>query len=185
MIKNIIAGFAAGIVFLILFIAVKPAEFQISRSIAIAAPARLVYAQVYDFRKWEAWSPWAKLDPAMQTSFSGAPSGVGAVYAWKGNDQVGEGKMTLSQTRPDELIGIDLEFIKPFAAKNSTEFSFKPDGDKTQVTWAMSGKNNFFGRAFDLFMNMDKTVGGDFEKGLAQLKAVAEAAAIAPPPAGK
>lgn len=176
MLKKIFIALAAVIGLLIVIVALQPADFRVSRSTTIAAPAPLVFAQVYDFHKWEAWSPWAKLDPSMKTTYSGAPAGVGAVYAWSGNDQVGEGRMTLSETRPDDLIRIDLQFIKPFAANNITEFVFKPEADKTQVTWNMSGKNNFMSKAFGLFMNMDKMIGGDFEKGLAQLKSVAEAA---------
>ena len=175
MIKKIFIALAAIVALFIIIVVLQPADFRVTRSTTIAAPAQIVFAQVYDFHKWEAWSPWAKLDPSMKTTHSGAPAGVGAVYAWSGNDKVGEGRMTLSETRPNELIVINLEFIKPFAANNTTEFVFKPEADKTQVTWNMSGKHNFISKAFSLFMNMDKMVGGDFEKGLAQLKSVAEA----------
>ncbi len=176
MLKKILSAFAAIAIVVVIGIALQPAEFRISRSTTIAAPAQPVFAQVYDFHKWEAWSPWAKLDPNMKKSHTGAPAGVGSIYSWSGNDQVGEGRMTLTESRPDELIGIKLEFKKPFAATNSTEFNFKADGNRTAVTWSMSGTNNFISKAFGLFMNMDKMVGGDFEKGLAQLKSVAEAA---------
>jgi hypothetical protein len=112
----------------------------------------------------------------MKKTHEGARAGAGAVYTWSGNNEVGEGRMTLTESRPNELVRIRLEFVKPFAATNTAEFTFKPEGDRTAVTWSMFGPNNFIAKAFGLFMNMDKLVGGDFEKGLAQMKAIAEAA---------
>jgi hypothetical protein len=103
--------------------------------------------------------------------------GTGAVYSWAGNSDVGEGRMTITESRPHELVRIKLEFIKPFSATNTTEFTFKPEGNQTAVRWSMAGENNFVSKAMCLFMNMDKMVGGDFEKGLAALKSVSEAAA--------
>jgi len=146
------------------------------RSKSINAPAARVFDPVNDFHKWDSWSPWARLDPAMKKSHEGAPAGVGAAYSWSGNDQVGEGRMTMIESRPNEVIRIKLEFLKPFAATNTAEFSFKADGNQTTVTWSMFGTNNFMAKAFGLFMNMDRLVGGDFEKGLAHLKTVAETA---------
>jgi hypothetical protein len=157
-------------------VAMQPATYHIERSATINAPAAVVFAQVNDFHKWDAWSPWAKLDPSMKQSFEGAPSGPGAIYSWTGNDKVGEGKMTITDSRPAESVKIKLEFVKPFAATNATNFNFKPQGNQTEVTWTMDGNNNFMGKAFGLFMNMDKMVGADFEKGLAQMKAVSEGA---------
>jgi hypothetical protein len=177
MIKKILIGLAAVIVVFTVIVAMQPAEFRIMRSATIAAAAPVVFAQVNDFHKWEAWSPWEKLDPNMKKTYEGAPAGTGAIYAWSGNKDVGEGRMTLTESRPSELIRIILEFKRPFAATNTTEFDFKPDGSQTAVTWSMSGTNNFMAKAFGLFMNMDKLVGGDFEKGLTQLKSVAEASA--------
>jgi len=136
-----------------------------------------VFAQVNDFHKWDAWSPWAKLDPNMKQNYEGAPAGTGAMYSWTGNDQVGQGRMTITDSKPSELVKIKLEFIKPWTATNATDFMFTPQGNQTSVKWTMDGDNTFMGKAFGLFMNMDKMVGGDFEKGLAQMKAVAEAAA--------
>jgi Polyketide cyclase / dehydrase and lipid transport len=157
-------------------VATRPTEFRVTRTARIAAPPAAVFAQVNDFRKWDAWNPWAKIDPAMKQSYEGSPAGVGAVYTWIGNSQVGEGRMTLTESRPNELIRIKMEFFKPFAATSSAEFSFKPEGDQTVVTWGMEGRNNFMAKAVHLVMNMDRMIGGQFEKGLAQMKAVAEAA---------
>ena len=110
----------------------------------------------------------------MKTTYSGTAAGTGAIYAWSGNDQVGEGRMTITESQPSERVGIHLEFLKPFASTSETLFAFQPQGDAVKVTWTMKGENNFFAKAFGLFMNMDKMIGGDFEKGLAQLKTLAE-----------
>ncbi len=177
MIKKILIGLAVILVILVLVIALQPATYQVERSANIAAPAAVVFAQVNDFHKWNAWSPWAKIDPAMKQTFAGAPAGTGAVYTWAGNKAVGAGRMEITESQPSDLIKIKLEFLEPFAATSTTEFTFTPQGNQTAVKWKMSGENNFMAKAFSLFMNMDKMIGGDFEKGLAQMKAAAEAAA--------
>lgn len=165
------------VVGLAVYVATRPAEFRVVRTATVSAPAPAVFALVNDFHNWAAWSPWAKLDPAMKQSYEGAAAGTGAVYTWAGNREVGEGRMTMTESRPPDLIRIKLEFLKPFAATNTAEFAFKPEGDRTQVTWSMFGRNNFVGKAVCLVMNMDKTLGGEFDKGLAAMKSVAEAAA--------
>lgn len=177
MLKKIFIGLAIVVVILIVVIAVQPAAFQVTRSTTIAAPPEKVFAQVNDFHKWDAWSPWAKLDPAMNQTYEGPATGVGSVYTWNGNSQVGEGKMTITESDANKRVGIKLEFIKPVAAVNHTTFDLTPDGTNTSVVWSMAGTNNFMGKAFCLFVSMDKMVGGDFEKGLAQMKAVSETAA--------
>jgi len=180
MLKKIILGIVVMLVVLIgvclVLVMMQPAHYQVERSATINAPATTVFPLVNDFHKWDSWSPWAKLDPAMKTTYEGAPAGTGATYSWTGNSQVGEGKMTIIESRPSDLIKIKLEFIKPFAATNATDFTFTPSGNSTNVKWTMSGDNNFIGKAFSLFMNMDKMIGADFEKGLAQMKTVAESA---------
>jgi uncharacterized protein YndB with AHSA1/START domain len=177
MLIKILIGLAALVVLLVVVVALQPSEFRITRTTTVAAPPSAVFAQVNDLHKWEAWSPWAKLDPAARNTFDGAPAGAGAVFAWAGNSTVGEGRMTITESRPNELVRIRLEFMKPFAATNTAEFTFKPDGERTAVTWSMFGHNNFIGKAVCLVMNMDKTLGGEFDKGLAAMKSVAEAAA--------
>lgn len=176
MIKKILLGLAFIVVILVVVIMLQPATYQVERSTTIAAPAAVVFAQVNDFHKWNAWSPWAKLDPGMKQNFEGTPAGAGAVYSWAGNKEVGEGRMTITDSHPSDLVRIKLEFLKPFAATSATEFAFTPQGNQTNVKWKMSGENNFMAKAFHLVMNMDKIIGSDFEKGLAQMKAVAEAA---------
>jgi Polyketide cyclase / dehydrase and lipid transport len=177
MLKKILIGLTIVIVVFLIVVALQPANYAVTRSTTVAVPAAVVFAQVNDFHKWDAWSPWAKLDPAMKQTFEGPEAGVGAIYSWAGDSKVGEGRMTITQSTPHELIGIKLEFLKPMASTCATEFTLKPAGDQTAVTWNMAGTNNFIGKAFCLFMNMDKMVGGDFEKGLAQLKSVAEGVA--------
>jgi hypothetical protein len=157
-------------------VALQPSTFQVVRTATISAPANVVFAQVNDLHKWEGWSPWAKLDPTMKQTYEGQPAGTGAIYSWNGNRNVGEGRMTITESRPDDLVGIKLEFMRPFAGTNDVEFTFKPDGKQTVVTWSMAGNKNFITKAFGLVMSMDKMVGGMFEQGLAQLKTIAESA---------
>ena len=158
----------------VVFVALQPSRFRVTRKATISAPAPVVFAQVNDFHNWEAWSPWAKLDPTAKNSFEGPSAGPDAVFRWSGNDQIGEGRMTIRESRPGEFIKIELEFIRPMTGTSDVEFDFEPAGEQTAVTWSMTGENNFIGKAFCLFMNIDKTVGGDFEKGLALLKTAAE-----------
>ena len=176
MLTKILIALAVIVVVFAAIVAMQPSEFRVTRTAAISAPPAAVFAQVNDLHKWEAWSPWVKLDPAMKKTYEGAPAGTGAIHAWAGNNQVGEGRMTITESRPNELIRFKLEFLKPFAVTNTAEFSFKPEGNQTVVTWSMAGENNFIAKALHLFMNMDKMVGGPFEKGLAQMKSVVEAA---------
>jgi uncharacterized protein YndB with AHSA1/START domain len=175
--KKLLLGFVSLVIVFGVAVGLQPAEFRIVRSATIAALPAEVFAQVNDFHNWEEWSPWAKLDPASKITFDGPRAGTGAVFAWSGNDKVGEGRMTLTESQPNELIRIKLDFIKPFESTCTTEYTFKPEGKQTVVTWSMSGEKNFLSKVFCLFVDMDKTVGGDFEKGLAQMKTVAEATA--------
>jgi len=177
MLKKILIGIAAIVGIFLIIVALQPAQYRVVRTATIPAAPAAVFDQVNDLHKWDAWSPWAKLDPAVKNTFEGPQAGTGAVFAWVGNSQVGEGRMTITDSRANELVRLKLEFIKPFASVATTEFTFKPEGNQTSVTWSMAGDKNFISKAFCLFMNMDKTVGGDFEKGLASLKSVAQVAA--------
>jgi uncharacterized protein YndB with AHSA1/START domain len=174
MLKNVLIVLAVLVVGAVVVVAMQPSEFRVERSATIAAPPAVVFAQVNDFHNWDAWSPWAKLDPSCKYTYEGAPAGTGAGFAWAGNNEVGEGRMTITDSQPPELIRIKLDFIKPFENTANAQFTFKPEGDQTVVTWTMSGQNNFLAKAVHLVMNIDKMVGGDFEKGLAQMKTVAE-----------
>ena len=178
--KRILMLLLIVVVGFLLFVASRPAEFRVTRSASVSASPGVVYAQLADFHNWAAWSPWEHIDPAMTKSFSGAPSGVGAMYDWTGNDKVGQGRMTITDTTPDQKVAIKLEFLKPFQATNVTTFNLTPDASGTHVEWSMEGRNNFLSKAMCLFMPMDKMVGGDFERGLASLKSVAEKGGSAP-----
>ncbi|QJE96410.1 SRPBCC family protein [Luteolibacter luteus] len=177
MLKKILIGLAVVLLVLIVVIAMQPSDFRISRSAAIPAPPATVFAEVNELKNWEGWSPWAKMDPSMKQTYEGPAAGTGAISHWAGNSQVGEGQMTITESKPDELVRIKLDFIKPMAATNDVQFDFKPQGTETLVTWTMSGKSNFVGKAFGLFMDMEKMLGGQFEQGLAQLKTAATAKA--------
>lgn len=176
MLKIILIALAVIALVFVVIVAMQPSEFRIARSATMSAPAPVVFAQVNDFHNWEAWSPWAKLDPSAKNSYEGPPAGPGAVFKWAGNNEVGEGSTTITDSRPSEFIRIRLEFLRPFKATNTVEFSFKPEGEQTAVTWTMFGTNNFIGKAVGLFMNCEKMIGGQYEQGLAQLKSVVEGA---------
>jgi len=176
MLKKILIATAVIIIVFLIVVAMQPAEFRVTRSTNVAAPQAAVFDQVNDLHKFEKWNPWGKIDPAMKQSYEGPPAGTGAVYKWAGNNEVGEGRMTIAESRPSDLVRIKLEFLKPFASVADTEFTFKPEGNQTAVTWSMSGKNNFMAKAMCLFMSMDKMIGSQFEKGLADMKAIVEAA---------
>ena len=176
MLKIVFIALAVIIAVLGIVVAIQPAEFAVARSAIMSAPPQVVFAQVDDLRKWEGWNPWQKVDPAMKLTFAGPPTGPGASYSWAGNKDVGEGRLTITESRPNDLVRIKLEFMKPFTATNIATFTFKPEGNQTAVTWSMEGHNNYLAKALHLFMNMDSMVGGQFEKGLADMKKVAEAA---------
>jgi hypothetical protein len=174
MLIYILSAIAIAILLLVVFVAARPAELHVVRSAKIAAPPKIVFPHVNDFHAWQAWSPWARLDPDAENSYEGPTSGTGAAFRWSGNKKVGAGGMTITDSVAERRIQIQLEFLKPMRATNSVEFTFEPDGDGTIVTWNMFGRNNFMAKAFGLLMNMDKMIGGDFEKGLASLKSIAE-----------
>ncbi len=175
MLKTIFLVLAAILVVFVIIVAMQPAKFRITRTITIGAPPALIFGHINDLHQWEAWSPWAKIDPNATMTFEGPAAGTGAKYHWSGNSKVGEGAMTVIDSRPGELVQLQLDFKKPFEATNIADFTFKPEGDQTVVTWGMSGTNNFVFKAVGLFMNCDKMIGGEFEKGLRDLKTVAEA----------
>jgi hypothetical protein len=175
MLKKVLIAVVIALLGLAVVIALQPATFRVTRTATIAAAPADVFSLVNDFHNWDGWSPWAKLDPTMKTAYAGPASGSGAIYSWVGNSEVGEGRMTIADSQPASRIAILLEFKEPFASRADTLFEFAPAPGGTTVTWTMSGDNDFLSKAFSLFMGgMEKMIGPDFEKGLAQLKAVAE-----------
>ena len=177
MLKKIVIGLIVIVAGFLVVVSRQPSEFKLNRSQKMNAAPKIVFEQVNDFHKWQVWSPWAKKDPQAKGTFEGAPAGEGAQFSWDGNKEVGAGRMTITESRPNELIRMNLEFFKPFKAAHNAEFTFTPEGEGTVMSWTMSGKQNFVGKAMCMFMNMDKMVGGDFEKGLAEIKTISESQA--------
>jgi hypothetical protein len=173
MLTYIVLGIAALIVLLLIVIALQPNSFRIERRAIFPGRPADVYAQVQDLHKWQAWSPWESIDPKLQRTYSGSPAGAGAIYDWSGNNEVGQGRMTILDCRPSEFVRIKLEFFKPFKGLSTAEFNFVPQGDReTQVTWSMYGPKNYLAKAMHMICSMEKMIGGQFEKGLANLKSV-------------
>jgi hypothetical protein len=171
---KILLGLAAVVAVLVVVIAMQPSEFRVSRSARMAAPPAAVFAQVNDFHNWQEWSPWTKVDPNAKGTFEGPTSGTGAKFYWSGNHEVGEGSMTIVESRPDELIRIRLDFAKPLAGTSDVEFTFQPEGDQTAITWSMASTNNFMAKAISLVIDCEKMTGDYFEKGLASMKSIVE-----------
>ena len=174
MLTTILIVVAIVIAAILAYAATKPGTFSVQRSARIKAPPDKLYAIVNDFHRWTDWSPWEKLDPLMTRTHSGAASGTGAVYEWRGNGKVGAGRMEIRQTVPASSVVIQLDFIKPFEGHNTTEFTFMPQGDATEVSWSMRGPTPFVSKLMQVFVNLDTMIGKDFEAGLANLKALAE-----------
>lgn len=177
MLEIVFAVLAVAVMALLVFAHLQPAEFRVSRSARFAVPASAIFPHVNNLTLWQAWSPWAKLDPNAQTSFEGPEAGVGAKMSWSGNNKVGVGSMAITDSRADELITFQLDFVKPFQATHHAEFAFQSADGQTSVTWTMTGRNNFVGKVMGLVMNCDKMIGGQFEQGLASLQAVVTTAA--------
>lgn len=152
----------------------KPDDFRVARSLSIKAPAEKIYPLIADLHAWNAWSPYEKKDPQMKRTFSGAPSGNGAIYAWEGNKNVGSGRMEIIDTSAPSKIVIKLDFFTPFEGHNTGEFTLAPRGDSTEVTWAMRGPAPLMSKVMQVFINLDSMIGNDFAAGLASLKAIAE-----------
>ena len=158
---------------IVAFAAMQPGAFRYERSAVIAAPPEKIIEIVTDFRRYGEWSPWEKLDPGMKRTHSGAPTGVGAVYEWDGNDDVGAGRQEVVSVDPNR-VHMKIEFLRPMQANNAIDFDLVPERDATKVTWSLYGENPLVARIFTMFMDVEAMVGKDFETGLANLKAAAE-----------
>jgi Polyketide cyclase / dehydrase and lipid transport len=175
MFKKIGLGLMVLIAALLIIIAIQPSDFKVSRSATMKAPLAKVFDEIDDFQSFQTWSPWAKLDPNCKYTFEGPESGAGSIMKWAGDNEVGEGSLTMTETDPASGVKQKLEFTKPFVCQNDVAISLRPEGDnQTVVVWSMSGKNDFMGKAMSLIMNMDKMVGSMYDKGLATLKAKVE-----------
>lgn len=173
MLKYIAIALVVLIAIILALAATKPDTFQVQRSASMQAQPEKILLQIDDFHNWASWSPWEKLDPDMKKTFTGSPSGKGAVYAWEGNSKVGAGRMEILETTPSSVT-IQLDFLRPFPGHNLAEFTLTPQGSTTQVTWAMHGPSPFISKVMQVFMSMDALIGKDFETGLANMKAIAE-----------
>ncbi|WP_373987943.1 SRPBCC family protein [Duganella sp. BuS-21] len=173
MFKKIIIGLAVLILIVLAAAALQPASYSVTRSVAIKASPEKIQPLIGDFHQWVQWSPWEQLDPGMTRTFSGAPKDLGAVYAWQGNREVGAGRMEVISLTPLK-VGIKLDFYVPVESSSLTDFVLEPKGDTTQVTWTMSGNSDFMTKLMGVFVSMDKMIGPDFERGLAQMKTAAE-----------
>ena len=174
MLKTVSLVVLAALGAILVLAATKPDTFRVERSISIKAPPEKIFPLIDDFERWPAWSPWEKMDPAMKRSRSGAASGKGSIYEWEGNDKVGKGRMEIVESSPPSKVVIKLDFLKPFEAHNTTEFTLQPKGDTTDVRWVMHGPAPFMSKLMQVFTSMDAMVGKDFEAGLANMKAAAE-----------
>jgi hypothetical protein len=183
MVKKVLLGLAGAVIIVALVVVgialTKPTTFKVERQTVVSAPPSAIFPNLEDFRRFGAWSPWEKLDPNLKRTFSGPPKGIGSSYAWSGNDAVGEGKMTITDVRPNERVEVKLEFLKPMESTNTTVWALEPTESGTRVTWTMEGPNSFAGRVFSVFADLDAMVGKDFETGLANLKRISETAATA------
>lgn len=174
MFKTITLVLLAVVAAVLLFAATRPDSFRVERAITINAAPEKIFPLINNFRQWEPWSPWEKIDPQLKRSYSGAAEGVGAVYEWNGNKDVGQGRMAITGSEPNSKVTIQLDFITPFEAHNTVEFVLVPQGSGTQVTQAMFGPSPFISKLMGLVFSMEKMVGGKYEEGLASLKALAE-----------
>lgn len=177
MLKKILLGLGAVIALILIVAAFQPSQFDVKRSLTIAASPAALFEQVNDHRKFAVWNPWAKLDPKVKNTYTGPATGVGSVCSWEGNSDVGAGSATIIESKPGELVRQRMDWKKPMEGTSTVDFTFKPEGNKTVVTWHMYGPNNYVGKGMCLFMSMDKMVGGQFEQGLATLKTLTETAA--------
>jgi hypothetical protein len=178
MIINILLGVLGIIAILLIIVALRPADFRVERSATISAPAIELFEQVNDHRKFAVWNPFMKLDPNVKNTYSGPDSGVDATCSWDGNSKIGAGSATIIESKPGELVRQRMDWKRPMEGTSTVEFTFKPDGDKTVVTWAMYGKNNFMGKIVSLFINCEKMVGPQFEQGLTNLGKVVAASPV-------
>jgi uncharacterized protein YndB with AHSA1/START domain len=171
---TIIAIIAILVAAVLIYAATRPDNFRIERSTSIKAPPERIFPLLDTFHQWEIWSPWEKVDPEIKRTYSGAESGRGAIYTWQGNKNIGEGRMEIIESMPNSRLLIKIDFLKPFEAHNTIEFTLEPQGETTKVTHAMFGRSPFISKVMGLLFNMERMVGPKFEEGLASIKTMAE-----------
>jgi len=157
---------------IVIIASTKPDQWSIERQVTIPSAPGKVFPYMDDLHKFLEWSPWSKLDPNMKLTHGGPASGSGAHFSWVGNGKAGSGKMTITESRPNDLVRCQLDFIKPFRCTNTQDFALKPEGSQTVVTWTMNGKAPFLFKLFLVFASADSMMGKDLERGLTNLKAL-------------
>ena len=172
--KKILLGLLVLLIGLVVVIAMRPATFHYERSMELKAKPEVVFPLINDLRQWQYWSPWEKLDTAMQKKLEGPDVGPGSSYTWTGNSQVGAGKNTIVESKANESVSMRLEFYKPMAGTNQVTFKLVPTANGTKVSWIMEGNNNFMSKAFGLFVDCDKMCGDMFTEGLGNLNKLAQ-----------
>ncbi|WP_224243411.1 SRPBCC family protein [Hyalangium gracile] len=178
MLKKLLLGLVAALLAVVGFIASRPSTYTVERSLTMKASPKYIFPFVNSFYRWADWSPWNYLDLEMKRTYDGPVLGEGAVYAWAGNDKVGEGRMTLVESRKDEFVRIKLERFKPLASTSMTSLTIKPAAEGATVTWTLEGQRDFMAKAASLFMDTDAMLGKDFETGLDTLRIEAEATQV-------
>lgn len=170
----VLIAVAAAIVAIVAFVSTRSDCFRVTRSAQMAVPASVIFPLINDLHEWKNWSPYEKLDPNLQKTFEGPSVGPGSSYIWKGNKRAGEGRSTITESKPNEFVDLKLQFIKPFASTCQVKFTLVPTAGGTNVSWILDGSNNLMGKLMSLVMNMDTMIGKDFEEGLANLDRVAQ-----------
>lgn len=178
MLKTIVLVIVVAVAGVLIAAATKPDSFRVQRTATFNAPAERIFPLINDFKRWEAWSPWEKKDPAMKRTYGPVTSGKGAHYAWEGNSDVGQGSMDITDSVAPTRVALKLDFVKPFEGHNTVDFELRPQGASTEVSWTMTCPAPFISKVMQVFMNMDSMIGKDFEAGLANLKAAAESTRI-------
>jgi hypothetical protein len=171
----VLALLAVFVLWVLMVASTKPDTFSVQRSLIIKAPAKACFDQVNEFKNWEKWSPWEDADPAVRRIYEGPAAGVGSIYHYQGTSKLGEGRLTITESRPAELVHLKLEFLKPFKATHDTEITFNAEGDRTTIYWRMFGHNNLMAKVMHLFMNMDRLIGDNFIKSMERIKKIVEA----------
>ena len=182
MLKKILLGLVIVVALFLVYAATRPSDYRVERSAALAASPAALFAQVNDHHNFNAWNPFLKLDPHVKNTYSGPDAGVGAACSWDGNSSIGAGSSTITESKPDELVRMRMDWKRPMEGTGTVDFTFQPIGDKTVVTWAMYGQHTFLGKVISVFMDTDKMVGPTFEEGLAELGRVVAATPVATTP---
>jgi len=174
MVKKILLGLAIVIALLLGYVAVQPPTMDISRELLIKASPETLFPYINNSKKADSWMPWSETDPEVKTTYSGPEEGIGSTSSWTSPGQMGDGKAVVVESRANQVVKTQLNYTKPMVMSQLSEMTLTPTNDGTIVKWRVTGEQPFIGRLFCLVFNMEKTVGGEFEKGLNKLKSTVE-----------